>query len=37
MDTKGEADGLARSFLDYVLGPIVQGATIPSLFYAPVK
>jgi phosphate transport system substrate-binding protein len=37
MYTKGEADGLAKSFLDYVLGPIVQGTTIPSLFYAPVK
>jgi phosphate transport system substrate-binding protein len=37
MYTKGEPDGLTKSFLDYVLGPIVQGTTIPSLFYAPVK
>jgi phosphate transport system substrate-binding protein len=37
MYTKGQPDGLTRSFLDYVLGPIVQGTTIPSLFYAPAK
>ena len=37
MYTKGEPDGLTRSFLDYVLGPVVQGTTIPSLFYAPAK
>jgi phosphate transport system substrate-binding protein len=36
MYTKGEASGLAKSFLDYVMGPTVQGTTIPSLFYAPV-
>jgi phosphate transport system substrate-binding protein len=36
MYTKGEADGLTKSFLDYVLGPTVQGTTIPSLFYASV-
>jgi len=36
MYTKGDASGLARSFLDYVMGPTVQGTTIPSLFYAPV-
>jgi phosphate transport system substrate-binding protein len=36
MYTKGEATGLAKSFLDYVMGPTVQGTTIPSLFYAPV-
>jgi phosphate transport system substrate-binding protein len=36
MYTKGEATGLAKSFLDYSLGPTVQGTTIPSLFYAPV-
>ena len=36
MYTKGEASGLAKSFLDYVMGPTVQGSTIPSLFYAPV-
>ncbi|HET7030984.1 MAG TPA: phosphate ABC transporter substrate-binding protein [Candidatus Limnocylindrales bacterium] len=37
MYTKGEASGLAESFLDYVLGSTVQGTTIPSLFYAPAK
>jgi phosphate transport system substrate-binding protein len=37
MYTKGEPDGLAKSFLDYMLGTVVQGTTIPSLFYAPVK
>jgi phosphate transport system substrate-binding protein len=37
MYTKGEADGLTKAFLDYILGPTVQGTTIPSLFYAPVK
>ena len=36
MYTKGEATGLAKSFLDYILGPTVQGTTIPGLFYAPV-
>jgi phosphate transport system substrate-binding protein len=36
MYTKGEATGLTKSFLDYVMGPTVQGTTIPSLFYAPV-
>lgn len=37
MYTKGEPTGLAKSFLDYMLGAVVQGTTIPSLFYAPVK
>ena len=37
MYTKGEASGLTKSFLDYVLGSTVQGSTIPGLFYAPVK
>jgi phosphate transport system substrate-binding protein len=36
MYTKGQPDGLTKAFLDYMLGPIVQGTTIPSLFYAPV-
>jgi phosphate transport system substrate-binding protein len=36
MYTKGDATGLTKSFLDYVMGPTVQGTTIPSLFYAPV-
>ena len=33
--SKGQPDGLAKSFIDYLLGPVVQGTTIPSLFYAP--
>ena len=33
--TKGEATGLAKSYLDYVLSPYVQQVTIPSLDYAP--
>ena len=37
MYTKGEPTGLVKSFLDYVLGSTVQGTTIPSLFYAPVR
>ncbi len=37
MYTKGEPTGLAKSFLDYILGPTVQGTTIPGLNYAPVK
>lgn len=37
MYTKGEATGLAKSFIDYILGPDVQGTTIPALHYAPVK
>jgi len=37
MYTKGQPDALTKSFLDYMLGPIVQGTTIPGLFYAPVK
>jgi phosphate transport system substrate-binding protein len=36
MYTKGDATGLTKSFLDYMMGPTVQGTTIPSLFYAPV-
>jgi phosphate transport system substrate-binding protein len=36
MYTKGQPDGLTKSFLDYMMGPTVQGTTIPSLFYAPV-
>ena len=35
MYTKGQPDGLTKAFLDYMLGPVVQGTTIPSLFYAP--
>jgi len=37
MYTKGEADGLTKSFIDYIMGPTVQGTTIPSLHYAPVN
>lgn len=37
MYSKGEPYGLTKAFLDYMLGPIVQGTTIPALFYAPVK
>jgi phosphate transport system substrate-binding protein len=37
MYTKGQPDGLTKAFLDYMLGPTVQGTTIPSLNYAPVK
>jgi phosphate transport system substrate-binding protein len=37
MYTKGEADGLTKSFLDYIMGPTVQGTTIPNLHYAPVN
>jgi phosphate transport system substrate-binding protein len=37
MYTKGQPDGLTKSFLDYMMGPTVQGTTIPGLFYAPVS
>ena len=37
MYTKGQPDGLTKAFLDYMLGPVVQGTTIPALFYAPAK
>ena len=36
MYTKGEATGLSKSFIDYILSPAVQNGLIPSLFYAPV-
>jgi len=35
MYTKGDATGLTKAFLDYMLGPDVQNTLIPSLFYAP--
>ncbi len=35
MYTKGQPDGLAKAFLDYMLGPDVQNTLIPSLYYAP--
>jgi phosphate transport system substrate-binding protein len=37
MYCKGEATGLTKSFLDYMVSPAVQGTTAPSLFYAGVK
>lgn len=35
MYTKGEADGLKKAFLDYMLSDDVQKTLLPSLFYAP--
>ena len=35
MYTKGDATGLTKAFLDYMLSPDVQNTLIPSLFYAP--
>jgi phosphate transport system substrate-binding protein len=37
MYTKGDPTGLAKSFLDYMLSPVVQQGLIPSQFYAPVS
>jgi len=37
MYTKGAASGLSQAFIDYMLGPEVQGTLIPSLYYAPVR
>ena len=37
MYTKGEATGLAKAFLDYMLSDHVQKELAPSLSYAPVK
>ena len=34
--TKGPADGLAKSFLDYMLSPAVQNGLVPAMFYAPI-
>jgi len=34
MYTKGQPDGLAKSFLDYMLSSDVQTKTLPSLFFA---
>ena len=36
MYSKGQPDGLPKAFLDYMLGPDVQGTLIPSLFYGPI-
>jgi len=37
MYTNGQPTGLTAAFLEYMMGPDVQGTLIPSLFYAPVK
>jgi phosphate transport system substrate-binding protein len=37
MYTKGQPDGLTKSFLDYMLSDSVQHQLIPSLFYAPAQ
>jgi len=37
MYTKGDATGLAKAFIDYMLSPAVQQDLIPSLYYAPVS
>lgn len=37
MYTLGQPSGLTTAFLDYMLGPDVQGTLIPSLFYAPIS
>ena len=36
MYSKGQPDPLTKAFLDYMLGPDVQGTLIPSLFYGPI-
>ena len=33
--TKGDPSGLTASFIQYLLSPYVQQATLPSLYYAP--
>ena len=35
MYTKGEADGLKKSFIDYMMSDAVQNTLLPSLYYAP--
>ncbi len=37
MYTKGQPDGLTKSFMDYMMSDAIQHTLIPSLFYAPVK
>ena len=34
--TKGEATGLTKAFLDYMMSPAVQATLIPNLGYGPV-
>jgi phosphate transport system substrate-binding protein len=36
MYTKGEATGLTKAFIDYILSPEVQNGLVKQLFYAPV-
>ena len=36
MYSKGQPDGLAKAFLDYMVSTDIQKVLIPSLFYAPV-
>jgi phosphate transport system substrate-binding protein len=36
MYTNGQPSGLTKAFLDFMMGPEVQGTIIPGLFYAPV-
>lgn len=35
MYTKGEATGLTKAFIDYILSPEVQNGLVKQLFYAP--
>jgi phosphate transport system substrate-binding protein len=37
MYSKGQPDGLVKSFLDYMLSDPIQKTLIPSLFYAPAQ
>ena len=37
MYTKGDATGLAKSFIDFMLSDGVQHQLIPSLYYAPLQ
>ena len=37
MYTNGQPTGLTAAFIQYMLGPDVQGTILPSLFYAPIK
>ncbi len=37
MYTKGDATGLAKSFIDFMLSDGVQNQLLPSLYYAPLQ
>ncbi len=37
MYTKGQPDGLTKSFMDYMMSDPIQHTLIPSLFYAPIN